>query len=227
MKVRIALSYVSDLDDTKLSFSDRDDFDEPVVEENSPEPAKATETVSVEPEIPEEPPETSAITEVPADTGQIIEKKLEDPPANSEIQPLGTRNESAPHHNNQSMPPRQFRQKFQRWPNQGNRWPNQFQRMSMMQGGPPIRQMQMRPGFSPQQRSPFNNFNSFMPGRPPIPRQRYFYPNSGPMGGGDPRVPGLPSYVPSPIMGGSGPAMPRKVLINPNFKGGVEAAKSE
>lgn len=34
-------------------------------------------------------------------------------------------------------------------------------------------------------------------------------------------------YVPTPIMGNPGPPMPRKVLINPNFKGGVEAAKSE
>ena len=198
------------------------------MEENSPEPEKAAEAVSVEPEIAEEPPETSKLIEVPADTGQIIDKKTENPPAPLAVLPLGTRNESAPSQNNQSMQPRQFRQKFQRWPNQGNqRWPNQFQRMPMMQGGPSMRQMQMRPGFTPQQRSPFNNFNNFMPGRPPIPRQRYFYPNSGPMGG-DPRVPGAPSYVPSPIMGGgSGPAMPRKVLINPNFKGGVEAAKSE
>lgn len=89
----------------------------------------------------------------------------------------------------------------------------------MQQGGPP--QRQMRPGFPPQQRPPFFN-NNFMPGRPPM-RQRFFYPNSGPMGGGDPSMP--PAYVPTPIMGG--PPMPRKVHINPNFKGGVEAAKSE
>jgi hypothetical protein len=46
--------------------------------------------------------------------------------------------------------------------------------------------------------------------------------------GGDPMGGGSPAYVPSPIMGGaSGPSMPRKVLINPNFKGGVEAVKSK
>lgn len=145
------------------------------------------------------------------------------------------------------MPPRQpFRQKFQRWPNQGGpRWNNHsmgpqqqqmppFQRQSgpvmrmpgpgHMQGGPP--QRQMRPGFQSQQRPPFFN-NNFMHGRPPMPRQRFFYPNSGPMGG-DSTMQGSPGYVPSPIMAGnSGPGMPRKVLINPNFKGGVEAAKSE
>lgn len=44
----------------------------------------------------------------------------------------------------------------------------------------------------------------------------------------DPSMQGSPAYVPSPIMSNQAqPAMPRKVLINPNFKGGVEAAKSK
>lgn len=145
-----------------------------------------------------------------------------------------------------SMAPRQpFRQKFQRWPNQPPRW-NQmgssqqqqqqmpFQRgpllrppghNNMMQGGPGP-QRQMRPGGFPP-RPPFFN-NNFMqsrgPIRPPMVRQRFFYPNHPQH---DPSMSGPTGYAPT-LMGGGNPAppMPRKVLINPNFKGGVEAAKS-
>lgn len=60
-------------------------------------------------------------------------------------------------------------------------------------------------------------------------RQRFFYPAPGPSG--DQPMQNNPPYVPSPILAvgnvGQGPALPRKVLINPNFKGGVEAAKSK
>ncbi|CRL07967.1 CLUMA_CG020832, isoform A [Clunio marinus] len=142
-----------------------------------------------------------------------------------------------PHSTNTRQP---FRHKFQRWPNHPQRWnsiaPQQqqqqmpFQPQSgphfrpppnhvMQAGSGPIRQM--RPNFPP--RPPFFN-NNFMqsrqPLRPPQIRPRYFYPNPAPMN--DPQMPRPPSYVPSPVQ-----AMPRKVLINPNFKGGVEAAKSQ
>ena len=97
---------------------------------------------------------------------------------------------------------------------------------NMMQGP----QRQLRPGGFPP-RPPFFN-NNFMqsraPIRPPMVRQRFFYQNQLPVG--DPSIQGPPGYIPAPIVGGnSNPvaAMPRKVLINPNFKGGVEAAKSK
>lgn len=92
----------------------------------------------------------------------------------------------------------------------------------MMQGGPP---RQMRPGFPPR---PFFN-NNFMQSRPPIRqppiRQRFFNPNQPNFGDHQ----GGPGFGPSPIVGGvnHAPALPRKVHINPNFKGGVEAAKSK
>lgn len=143
------------------------------------------------------------------------------------------------------MTPRQpFRQKFQRWPNQPPRWnhpsqqhqqqmpfsrgPNQILRPPgghMRQGGSGP---QRHPGPFPPNHPQFFNNNNFMQGRPPmrppLARQRFFYPNQQPIG--DPAMQGSPAYVPSPIMGNSAPVMPRKVLINPNFKGGVEAAKS-
>jgi hypothetical protein len=151
----------------------------------------------------------------------------------------------APHH----MTPRQpYRQKFQpRWPNAGPpRWnhippgaqpqqmpfqrgPNMAPRPPMMGPGGPGPQRPMRP-FGPQLRQPFNFNNNFMQSRPPLrpppmSRPRFFYPNHGPPMG-DPSMQGFP---PSNQMGGGPPppGLPRKVLINPNFKGGVEAAKSE
>lgn len=210
----------------------------------SPQPEPVIEATPAEPETIVEPPEALAPTDKPADTGQVEEKPQEASPALLKT-PLEVKPEAVPPPTSQSIPSRQpFRQKFQRWPNQGGpRWNNHpmgpqqmppYQRQSgpvmrmpghMMQGGPP--QRQMRPGFQPQQRPPFFNNNFMQRGRPPMQRQRFFYPNSGPMGG-DPSMQGSPAYVPTPIMGGNpGPAMPRKVLINPNFKGGVEAAKSE
>lgn len=150
------------------------------------------------------------------------------------------------------MPARQpFRQKFQRWPNQPPRWnpmapqhqqQNPFQRTSgpvmrppahMMPGSIGGPQRQMRPGFLAQSRPAFFN-NNFMqqsrgPLRQPMTRQRFFYPAPGPIG--DQPMQNNPPYVPSPILAGGnvgqGSALPRKVLINPNFKGGVEAAKSK
>lgn len=142
------------------------------------------------------------------------------------------------------MGPRQpFRQKFgQRWPNQPPRWnlmpQNHQQQMPFQRGPNPMRPMMqpgpqrnMRPGFPPQSRPPFFN-NNFMQSRPlrppPMGHQRFFYPNQ-PLG--DPSMgPRPPAYLPGPgLVGGanSGSHMPRKVLINPNFKGGVEAAKSK
>lgn len=196
-------------------------------------------------------------TEQPSDTGQNLKKAEENPSPLSEIpsklktepippldqQPLQPL----------SMAPRQpFRQKFQRWPNQPPRWnqmgPNQQQQQqqqmpfqrgpllrppghNMMQGGPqgggPHRQM--RPGGFPP-RPPFFN-NNFMPSdghmRMPMVRQRFFYPNSS-QHGDQSMSGGAPGYAPSMMSGGNpAPSMPRKVLINPNFKGGVEAAKSK
>lgn len=114
---------------------------------------------------------------------------------------------------------RQFRpQKFQprnNWNNGMPRWPQggQFSGQRPPLRGPPMMgRPQMRP-FPPQHQPFF--------GRPP--QQRFFFNNQG--------RPPAPNYVPSPIQSGPAPmgvaSMPRKVLINPNFKGGVEAAKSK
>lgn len=180
-------------------------------------------------------------TDEPSDTGQELEKKDEE-------QPVPTKKQSPPQVAPQplqahTMAPRQpFRQKFQRWPNQQPRWNQMSQNQppqmpfprgppgNMMQGGPGL-QRQMRPGaFLSQSRPPFFN-NNFMPSRGPIRhpmRQRFFYPNSGPhieqsMQGGP------QGYAPPQGMAQANnvPNIPRKVHINPNFKGGVEAAKSK
>jgi hypothetical protein len=89
-------------------------------------------------------------------------------------------------------------------------------------------QRPMRP-FRPQLRPPFNFNNNFMQSRlplrpPPMSRPRFFYPNHGSQMG-DPSMQGFPPG--NPMAGGPPPGLPRKVLINPNFKGGVEAAKSK
>lgn len=185
----------------------------------------------------------------PTDTGQPPEAKLEEvEPAPSALLKVPPVTNIEPHlQQPQSLAPRQpFRQKFPRWPNQHQppRWNNgppqqqmHFPRgpvlrppgPNMMQGGPGP-QRQLRPGGFPP-RAPFFN-NNFMPGRPPLRqpmvRQRFFFQNQGPMG--DPTMQRPPAYIPAPIMGSSinpsVPPIPRKVLINPNFKGGVEAAKS-
>lgn len=121
-------------------------------------------------------------------------------------------------------PQQQQQMPFQRTSGPVMRQPNH-----MMQGGPGP-QRNMRSGFPPQSRPYFNN--NFMQSRPPMRqpmvRQRFFYQN--PQQIGDPSMLGSHPFIPSPMMGGgnpsSGGALPRKVLINPNFKGGVEAAKS-
>lgn len=193
-----------------------------------------------------EPAKDELSTEEPSDTGQE-DVQLEKPalaPSAAPRKPQPNQNHQPPHHSMGPRPP--FRQNFgPRWPNQPPRWnhnpPNQqqmpFQRggpmRPMMQGIPPGPPRQMRPGFSQHGRPPFfNNNNNFMQSRPLIRppqqmvRQRFFYPNQP---HSDPNH-GLPAYVPSPaLVGGlnSVPVLPRKVHINPNFKGGVEAAKSE
>lgn len=143
-----------------------------------------------------------------------------------------------------SIAPRHpFRQKFQRWPNQPPRWipmgPQQQQMPFQRSQGPVMRppghvmmgpgpQRQMRPGFPPQGGRPPFFSNNFIQSRPPIrtpmTRQRFFYQNPPHMGG---QMQGSPTYVPSPVIGSNSVPLPRKVLINPNFKGGVEAAKSK
>lgn len=187
----------------------------------------------------------NSLNDRPFDTGQKESKILKD---GLVIQPRGSLEPglqiaSQQHHQNVSgRAP--YRQKIQRWPNQPPRWgtvssnqhqvpfhrgPNMIQRQSvhnMLQSGPNT-QRQMRPGFHAQPRPLFFN-NNFMqsrpPMRPPMVRQRFFYQPSI----SDSSIQGPPAYVPSPIIG-PGPisAMPRKVLINPNFKGGVEAVKSK
>lgn len=118
--------------------------------------------------------------------------------------------------------------------------PQQFQRhpgmmpggvRHMMPGRPPMNngpiRQPMRPGLA---QGPF--FNHFGPVRPmqrpqgpPISGQRIMFNTfPGPVGG---PILQTPSYVPSPITQPAAPVMARKVLINPNFKGGVEAATSE
>lgn len=101
-----------------------------------------------------------------------------------------------------------------RWQFPGQRPP------PMMHSGPPGRQPapQMRP--FPPQRPFFNMPPGNGPPRGLIRPQRFFYRNPPP--------PQQQPYAPTPIQAGSSaPGMPRKVLINPNFKGGVEAVKSE
>lgn len=133
------------------------------------------------------------------------------------------------------------RQKFQprgmRWMNPGpvpfnqQQQPRNHRPMSgpgpqpQRMGFPPNPMRPNGPQFLPQRAS------FFMPSRPGAPNmsarppQRFFFQNP-------PQPVPAPSnaYVPTPI--GQPPSvaqagMPRKVLINPNFKGGVEAAKSK
>lgn len=184
------------------------------------------------------------ITDEPSDTGQILDKEEED---DGEKEPLASKDSppketAVPQPNKpQSIGPRQpFRQKFQRWPNlQPPRWNhlNQQHQQQMPFSRGPNQILRppgghMRPGpqrhpFPPNHPQFFNN-NNFMQGRPPMRqpmvRQRFFYPNQP---HGDPSMQGSPAYVPSPIMSNPVPVIPRIVHINPNFKGGVEAAKSK
>jgi hypothetical protein len=234
-----------------ISLSDRDDFDEETVAEVAvalPVVKEPPARISASPKLIE----NSASTEEPSDTGQSEEALKNDPPpmleVSSETNSETDQQVDQPTKPSNLISQRQpFRQKFQRWPNQPPRWnpmaPQQqqipFQRSSgpvmrqpahMMQGGPGP-QRQMRPGFPPQSRPYFNN--NFMQSRPPIrqpmARQRFFYQNPPHMG--DPSMQGSAPFIPTSIMGSGNPSsmgsLPRKVLINPNFKGGVEAAKSE
>lgn len=195
---------------------------EPLVEEKQEEPV---------PEVEEKVPEIQKpVSEVDA-----VKSQPENEPAPYPIEHQPPPQLSQPPQPPQQFP-RQFRpQKFQprgmpRWMGPGQ-FPNQRQ-------GPPNRGMMMqnsqrppmRPGSGPfpPQRAPF-----FMPQRPgappPLRPQRFFFQNSpAPV-----PAPVLPAYVPTPIgqvpptLPGVQQSMPRKVLINPNFKGGVEAAKSK
>lgn len=227
-------------------ISDRDEYDEPAeVTNKSDNEEPPAELESAEPE----PSDALLITdENPTDTDQseFIEKEEVEPPASKESSP--PKEATVPQLNKtiQSGGSRQpFRQKFQRWPNQPPRWNHpsqQHQQQMPFSRGP--NQILRPPGGHLRQNGPqrhngpfppnhpqfFNNNNNFMQGRPPMRqpmiRQRFFYPNQHPIG--DPSMQGSPAYVPSPIMGSQAPpVMPRKVLINPNFKGGVEAAKSK
>lgn len=228
------------------NFLENNEFDEkPAVSDVT----QVVEESPVEDSQVEEPPQSAVIANESTDTGQVTEPLEKELPPESTPEAVKEQNAQKDQSSSRapSMPARQpFRQKFQRWPNQPPRWnpalqqhqqQNPYQRSQgpvmrppahMMQsgpnGGPP---RQMRPGFLPQNRPAFCN-NNFMqqsrpPIRPPMPRQRFFYPGPGQ---GIPMIQGNPSYVASPIAG-QGPALPRKVLINPNFKGGVEAAKSK
>lgn len=122
----------------------------------------------------------------------------------------------------------------------GPRGPGQFYNNFMVGSGP------RGPNGPPnvRQRFFFPNPNQMPNMRPPIgPNQQ---PSKSPAISPlkqNPQMPsdsgGPPEYIPSPIIqsqgpqfhdvlpGGPGQPMGRKVLINPNFKGGVEAAKSE
>lgn len=231
----------------RLFILDRDEF-----EEEQSTPVASSKTTN-EPILEQPPPQESSedlpsTEDLPSDTGQTNKTKSEEnTPAPTLSQNEIPVSNIDPHlQQPQSLAPRQpFRQKFQRWPNQQQppRWNNvplhqqqmPFQRgpvlrspaHNMMQGNPGP-QRQMRPGGFPL-RPPFFN-NNFMqsraPMRPPMVRQRFFYQNQPPIG--DPSMQGHPAYIPAPLMGSANPApaMLRKVLINPNFKGGVEAAKS-
>lgn len=226
----------------RLIILDHDGFDDEPPSAETPVEEEAPTEPATEPEP--EPVKSESSTEEPSDTGQedVVPEKPAPAPSAATRKPQPNQNHQAPHHSMGPRPP--FRQNFgPRWPNQPPRWnqipPNQqmpFQRgpmRPMMQGGiPPGPPRQMRPGFSPHGRPPFfNNNNNFMQSRPLIRppqmvRQRFFYPNQQHC---DPNH-GPPAYVPSPaLVGGMNPvpALPRKVHINPNFKGGVEAAKSE
>lgn len=129
---------------------------------------------------------------------------------------------------------RPFRpQKFQprNW-NGMPRWPQgQFPGQRPPLRGPPGPMMGSLPGVRPGPPQ-MHQGGPFPQGRPPFfgpggarpPQQRFFFQNQ-------PGRPPAPNYVPSPIQPGPAPmgaaAMPRKVLINPNFKGGIEAVKSK
>lgn len=116
------------------------------------------------------------------------------------------------------QPNQNFRPRFQRWPNHpGPRWnqnPNIIPR-----GGP------MGPNFNMRPMRPNQFFNNF-----PNPLQRPMQPQRFPYKPNEirPQVMRFPpmQQVP-PAISSNVPGMPRKVLINPNFKGGVEAAKSK
>ncbi|KAL7013695.1 hypothetical protein ACKWTF_015533 [Chironomus riparius] len=143
-----------------------------------------------------------------------------------------------PPHQQFPMGPRQFRpNKFgprgmnPRWMNPSGPpapvpFPSQQRQLRPPQMGPlrPGGPQQMRPGGPFPQRAPF--YMQQRPGgpnRPPgPPNSRFFFQNQN-QGSGSNSGPG---YVPSPIAPNV-PIMPRKVLINPNFKGGIEAVKTQ
>lgn len=133
--------------------------------------------------------------------------------------------------NQQQIPPNQnYRPRFQRWPNHPNhpRWNSApMQNPNMIpRGGPPMGPM-VNPNFSMRPMRPNQFFNSFpnpMQQRPMQPQRFPFKPNE--IRPQAMRFPPVPPQIPQ-ANSNNVPGMPRKVLINPNFKGGVEAAKSE
>lgn len=226
-------------------FLERDDFDVKPEELNIPQTAH--ETPSEETALPDE-PQILEVTTVSSDTGQIPEPENEKPVALPSVnikEPNPQQKDLLGPRAPSSSARQPFRQKFQRWPNQPPRWnsmnpqhqpPLQFQRGPGPVPRPPGHMMPnrpLRPGFIAQSRPNFFN-NNFMqqsraPHRLPLPRQRFFYPGPGPIN--EQPMPVNPSYVPSPIIAGGNigqaSTLPMKVLINPNFKGGVEAVKSK
>lgn len=179
----------------------------------------------VQPQTQQPEPEIKQIQDEPQPEQQPEEAPSEPLQAN-EAPPQFPMGSQRPPFRPHKFPPRNWNNNgMPRWP------PGQFSGQRPPHRGPPMMGPnpqgrlpgpQMRPGGPfPPQRPPF-----FMPpggARPP--QQRFFFQNQ------PGRPPAPPSYVPTPIQSGPAPmgvnAMPRKVLINPNFKGGVEAVKSE
>jgi hypothetical protein len=133
--------------------------------------------------------------------------------------------------NNQQIPPNQnYRPRFQqRWPNHPNhpRWNNaSMQNPNMIpRGGPMGPGPMVNPNFNMRPMRPNQFFNSF----PNPMQQRTMQPQRFPFKPNEIRPQPMhfpPVQPPIPQANSNVPGMPRKVLINPNFKGGVEAAKS-
>jgi hypothetical protein len=184
----------------------------PVKDEKSEE---ITESESVK--VPEEQQATPEENEKPAEVPQAPPQIINQQPAPAQLNPPQLNPNARPFRPQQKFNPRagpQNQQHPQRW------MPPQMRPMRPMMGRP-----QMRGNFPPRPYFQRNPGGGQIPPGPGQPRFGFF-PQNGP-----PRPiltapnPNQPTYIPSPIV--AQPAMPRKVLINPNFKGGVEAAKSE
>lgn len=211
-----------------LRFSDDNKFDdddnsEQIDKENPCSPSSLVEERSEE--VLEEKEISSSVVDHEAE---------QDEPSKHSEHPVVASNGDAPQTSFVKLKPKEsaipiqpnqnYRPRFQRWPHQhggGPRWNN---------NGPPMQNQMinrgpmghpMGPNFMRPMR-PNQFYNSFPLQRPMQQQQRFLYkPN-------DIRPPGMPRFPPAPSNNNTNiPAIPRKVLINPNFKGGVEAAKSE